>query len=98
MIGSSIVSLPANVRDAGIIPTIGNFFIVNFLVLVLLFFFICWYTCNVVVKTGGKDNDYSDTVERYLGPKYGKAGKFLQILFSILINVGALYIYFLIIK
>jgi hypothetical protein len=63
-----------------------------------MFFLICWYTCQVVVKTGGKDNDYSDTVERYLGSKYGKLGKFLQILFSILINIGALYIYFLIIK
>jgi len=51
-----------------------------------------------VVKTGGKDNDYSDTVERYFGSDWGRLGKVLQITFSILINIGALYIYFLIIK
>lgn len=98
MIGSSIVSIPANTKDAGIIPTISKKFKINNLVLCLIFCFICYYTCQVVVKTGGRDNDYSDTVEKYFGEEYGKVGKVIQITFSVLINIGALFIYFLIIK
>ena len=59
---------------------------------------ICYYTCQVICKTGGHDNDYSDTVHRYLGTKYGYLGRVIQITFSIMINIGGTYIYFLIIK
>ncbi len=89
MIGSGIVSIPYYSRYAGIIPTI---------ILNIIFGLICYYTCQVIVKTGGKDNDYSDTVNRYLGERYGKFGSTIQIVFNLLINVGAAFIYFLIIK
>ncbi len=89
MIGSSIVSIPYYSRHAGIIPTI---------LLNIIFTLICFYTCQVIVKTGGNDNDYSDTVHRYFGEKYGKFGRIIQIIFNLLINVGAIFIYFLIIK
>jgi sodium-coupled neutral amino acid transporter 9 len=89
MIGSGIVSIPYYSRYAGIIPTI---------ILNIVFGLICYYTCQVIVKTGGKDNDYSDTVHRYFGDKYGKFGRSIQIIFNLLINVGAAFIYFLIIK
>jgi hypothetical protein len=52
----------------------------------------------VIVKTGGKDNDYSDTVDRYFGAKYGKFGRWIFVIFNLLINIGAIFIYFLIIK
>ena len=89
MIGSGIVSIPYYSRHAGIIPTI---------VLNIIFALICFYTCQVIVKTGGKDNDYSDTVHRYFGDKYGRAARVIQIIFNLLINIGAIFIYFLIIK
>lgn len=59
---------------------------------------ICFYTCRVVVKTGGKDNDYADTVCRYFGEKFGKVGRVIQILFNLSINIGATFVYFVIIK
>lgn len=89
MIGSSIVSVPYCVYHAGLIPTV---------ILCILYGLICYYTCQVVVKTGGNDNDYSDTVHRFIGPKYGFAGRVTQISFNLLINSGATFIYFLIIK
>lgn len=89
MIGSSSVSAPYLTRYAGIIPTI----LIN-----LIYCFICYYSCQVIVKTGGKDNDYSDTVSRFFGKKYGYVGRVMQMVFQILINVGAAFIYFLIIK
>jgi sodium-coupled neutral amino acid transporter 9 len=89
MIGSGIVSIPYYSRYAGIIPTI---------LLNIVFGLICYYTCQVIVKTGGKDSDYSDTVHRYFGEKYGKFGRSIQVIFNLLINVGASFIYFLIIK
>ena len=50
MIGSSILSIPYNVYCAGIIPTI---------IIGLLYGFICFLTCSVVVKLGGKEKDFS---------------------------------------
>jgi hypothetical protein len=52
----------------------------------------------VIVKTGGKDRDYSDTVHRYFGNRYGMLGRVLQIIFNLLINTGAGFIIFLIIN
>jgi len=89
MIGSEIVSIPFYTRNAGIIPTI----IMN-----IIYGLVCFYTCQVIVKTGGKDNDYSDTVNRYFGERYGKIGRVIQIIFNLLINIGATFIYFVIIK
>lgn len=59
---------------------------------------ICFYTARIVVKTGGKDKDYSDTVCRYFGKKFGYLGRCFQIIFNLSINVGATFIYFVIIK
>ena len=59
---------------------------------------ICFYTCRVVVKTGGQDDDYADTVCRYFGEKFGKTGRVIQILFNLSINIGATFVYFVIIK
>ena len=64
----------------------------------MIFCSICFYTCRVVVKTGGKDNDYADTVSRYFGKKFGFIGRCVQILFNLSINVGATFVYFVIIK
>ena len=89
MIGSSSIAMPYCVSKAGIIPTI---------VLCVTFMLICFYTCRVVVKTGGRDNDYADTVSRYFGKSFGPIGRRLQILFNLSINIGAIFIYFVIIK
>jgi hypothetical protein len=64
----------------------------------LVYFLICYYTAVTICKTGIEDNDFSDTIEKYLGKKYGSLGRYLQVIFSIMLNVGATYIYFLIIK
>ena len=64
MIGSSSVAIPYCVSKAGIIPTI---------VLCVTFMLICFYTCRVVVKTGGReliekiDREGYDWVKRELG-------------------------------
>ena len=93
MIGSTIVSLPFNVYCAGIIPTI---------VIGLLYGFICYFTCYIVVKLGGKEEEYANIVYNYFdygfGKKYAKMGRVLQITFNLMINIGATIVYFLIIN
>ena len=56
MIGSSIVSIPYNVYQAGIIPTIF---------IGLLYGYICYLTCSVVVRLGGKSDDFAEIVYNY---------------------------------
>ena len=89
MIGSSSVAIPYCVSRAGIIPTI---------ILAVIFMFVCFYTCRVVVKTGGKDSDYANTVYRYFGKTFGPFGRIFQIIFNLSINLGGTFIYFVIIK
>lgn len=93
MIGSSIVSIPYNVYRAGIIPTV---------VVGLIYGYICYYTCSIVVKLSGKEEEFGNVVFCYFnlafGKKMAKAGKALQITFNLMINVGATFIYFLIIN
>ena len=93
MIGSSIVSIPYNVYYAGIIPTI---------IIGLLYGFICYFTCNIIVRLAGKEEEFAKVVYNYfnygLGKKYAKAGRVLQITFNLMINIGATFIYFLIIN
>ena len=93
MIGSSIVSIPYNVYQAGIIPTIF---------IGLLYGYICYLTCSVVVRLGGKSDDFAEIVYNYLyygfGKKTAKFGKIVQITFNLMINTGATFIYFLIIN
>ena len=93
MIGSTLVSIPYNVYCAGIIPTI---------VIGLLLGFICYFTCYIIVKLGGKEEEYANIVYNYFdygfGKKYAKIGKMLQITFNLMINIGATMIYFIIIN
>lgn len=89
MIGSSTVSMPKCIHDAGIIATI----IFNIIMMAIAF-----YTARIVVITGGRDKDFSDTVERYFGKKFGKVGRYAQIIFNFLLNLGAVFIYFVIIN
>lgn len=99
MIGSSTVTMPNCVANAGLIPTIRiTSLLFNLIVFNMIFVSICYYTCRIVVKTGGNDTDYANTVQRYFGPKYGKIGRIVQILFNLAINVGATFIYFVTIK
>ena len=93
MIGSTIISIPYNVYLAGIIPTI---------IFGLLYGFICYFTCSIVVKLGGKEEEFANVVFNYfsysLGKNFGKFGRFLQITFNLMINIGATFVYFLIIN
>ena len=93
MIGSTMVSIPYSVYYAGIIPTIFIGF---------LYGFVCYLTCAVVVRLGGKEDDFAVIVYNYLfygfGPKTAKVGKIIQIIFNLMINTGATLIYFLIIN
>ena len=93
MIGSSIISIPYNVYLAGIIPTI---------IVGLLYGFICYFTCSIVVKLGGKEEEFANVVFNYFnygfGRKYARFGKILQITFNLMINIGATFVYFLIIN
>lgn len=88
MIGSGILSIPWAFKQAGIIPA---FFIT------IIYAVISFYTCYIYLKTGLDENDFSDTVARFLGRKYGFLGRIVQIIGSISINLGAVYIYFIII-
>ena len=73
MIGSSILTIPYNVYCAGIIPTI---------VIGLLYGFICYITCAVIIRLGGKEEDFAVIVYNYFyygfGPKSAKFGKILH--------------------
>ena len=93
MIGSSIVSIPYNVYNAGIIPTV---------IIGLLYGFICYFTCSIVVKLGGKEEEFANVVYNYFnygfGKKSAKVGKVLQITFNLMINTGATFVYFVIIN
>ena len=93
MIGSSIVSLPYYVYCAGIVPTI---------IIGLLYGFICYFTCRIVVKLGGQEEEFAIVVYNYfyygLGEKYAKVGRVFQILFNLIINIGATFVYFVIIN
>ena len=72
MIGSSIVSIPYNVYNAGIIPTI---------IMGLLYGYICFLTCSVVVRLGGKEEDFAVVVYNYFyygfGKRAAKVGKII---------------------
>jgi hypothetical protein len=89
MIGSGILSLPWAVKEAGIIPTIF---------ITIIYGVINFYTCYIYVKTGLHAKDFSDVVAEYFGKKYGFFGRTLQIIGGTLITIGALFIFFLIIK
>lgn len=93
MLGSSILSNPYNVYSAGIIPTI---------LFGILYGLICFLSCSVVVKLSGNEEDFSVVVYNYLfysqGLKAAKIGKYLQIIFNLLMNIGATFIYFLLIN
>ena len=93
MIGSSTVSLSYNVYYCGIIPAF---------ILSIIYGLICFYTCKIYVDFGSSESDFSITIEKYFKKKFGdkmsKIGKNIQILFSMLISLGAGLIYFLIIS
>ena len=93
MIGSTTVSVPFNVYYAGIIPAIF---------LGLLYGFVCYFTCSVIVRLGEKQNDFAVIVYNYLlygfGKKAANVGKIIQIIFNLMINIGATFVYFLIIN
>jgi sodium-coupled neutral amino acid transporter 9 len=93
MIGSAVVSIPYNVYYAGIIPTIF---------IGLLYGLVLYLTCAVIVRLGGKEDDFSVIVYNYLvyafGEKTAKVGKIIQIIFTLMMNGGATLIYFLIIN
>lgn len=93
MIGSTTVSIPYNVYLAGIVPTIF---------IGLLYGFICYFTCSIYVKLSGNDEEFANIVFSYFhyafGKKSGKIGKTIQLLFNLMINVGATFVYFLIIN
>ena len=76
------------ILQLGIIPSIN---------ILYLYCSICFYTARIIVKTGGKDNDYTDTVYTHLG-KVGNIRKVLQIIFNLSINIGATFNYFVIIN
>ena len=93
MIGSSIVSIPYNVYCAGIIPTV---------IIGLVYGYICYFTCYVVVRLGCKEEEYGNVVYNYFnygfGKKYAQIGRIMQITFNLMINIGATFVYFLIIN
>ena len=93
MLGSSIVSIPYNVYYAGIIPTVF---------IGLLIGYICYLTCSVIVRLGGKEEDFAVIVYNYFyygfGKRAAKIGRILQITFNLMINIGCTLIYFLIIN
>ena len=82
--GSTLISMLYFILQLGIIPLIN---------ILYLYCSICFYTASIIVKTGGKDNDYTDTVYTYFG-KVGNIGKVLQIIFNLSINIGATFNYF----
>ena len=93
MIGSTTVSLSYYVYYCGIIPAF---------LLSIIYGLICFYTCKIYVDFGSSESDFSITIEKYFKKKFGdrisKIGKNIQILFSMLITLGAGLIYFLIIS
>ena len=81
--GSTLINMLYFILQLGIIPSIN---------ILYLYYSICFYTASIIVKRGGKDNDYTDTVYTYFG-KVGNIGKVLQIIFNLSINIGATFNY-----
>ena len=63
MIGSSIVTLPYNVYQTGIIPAI---------VLNIIYGLISFYTCKIYVYLSSINSDFSLTIEKYFNKVFGK--------------------------
>jgi len=81
MVGSSILALPWAFQSSGIL--MGT-------IICLMTFVIGYYTCNLIVKCGKHDNDFSDTVYKY----YGDYGWRVSMAFSILLIFAAIVIYY----
>ncbi len=79
--GSTLISMLYFISQTGIIPSI---------IILYLYGSICFFSARIIVKRGGKDNDYADTVYKYFG-KVGNIGKVLQIIFNLSINIGGYY-------
>ena len=90
MIGSSIMTLPYNVYETGIIPAI---------ILYIIYDLISFYTCKIYVDFGFIDSDFSITVEKYFnkffGKKISKIGKTIQIFFTTFMATGGYITYFI---
>ena len=93
MVGSNIVSLPYNVYCAGIIPTIF---------ICILYGYVCYYSGTIYARLGKNEDNFCMVTYNYFyyafGVKYAKAGKYIYIIFELLMNVGAAFIFFLIIN
>ena len=91
IIGSSIMTLPYNVYQTGIIPAI---------VLNIIYGLISFYTCKVYVDFGTTDTDFSLSIEKYFyyffGKKISKIGKTIQIFFTTFMATGGFITYFII--
>ena len=91
MIGSSIVTLPYNVYQTGIIPAI---------VLNIIYGLISFYTCKIYVDLSSINSDFSLTIEKYFNKVFGKRiskiGKTIQIFFCTFMATGGFITYFII--
>ena len=91
LIGSSIMTLPYNVYQTGIIPSI---------ILNIIYGLISFYTCKIYVDYGTNDSDFSFTIEKYFnhffGKKMSKIGKTIQIFFTTFMATGGFLTYFII--
>ena len=58
MVGSGLLFIPWAYSNSGLVLGI---------LITLVSFLISYYTCYLVLKTAGTDNDYTDTLQKYFG-------------------------------
>ena len=81
MVGSSALALPWAYSTSGFL--FG-------LVLSFIGFLISYYTCSLIIKTAGKDDQYYDTLYKY----WGRKGYYGGIISTALVCIGAEIAYF----
>ena len=70
MVGTGLVTIPWAYSKAGLLLGIG---------LTILAFVISFYTCYLVIRTAGKDIDFTDTLWKHFGRKGWMAGMIIFI-------------------
>jgi solute carrier family 38 (sodium-coupled neutral amino acid transporter), member 9 len=81
MVGTGMLTIPWAYSNTGFILGISKDFKVYLnIVITLICFLISYYTCWLVLKTAGKDTDYTDTLQKQFGRKGFVGGMILFIL------------------
>ena len=65
MVGTGAITIPWDFSNSGIVLGVSKLpFLRLVLVLNIVVFLVCFYTCLLIIKTAGKDTDYTETMQK----------------------------------